>query len=111
MGSKSTIYLVVELLVGNIEKTFKVLKDGKISLLELPDILGIGSNLLEISQLIGKADAEFKELTDDEFKELKKYIEDKTDIENDQFEHVIEAALNTAITFYRLLGSRKPEAS
>lgn len=107
MGDSSTLYLVTELIIRSLEGAHKILRDGKISRNEYPDIFNMGSNFFEISKYLKEATKELGELSPKDFEALKAYIVLETEIDNDIAEGVIETSVTIALTFYRFLKSEE----
>lgn len=79
------------------------LKDDKLTLSDLPNFFGVILKIMPAVEGIEDVALEFKLATEEETEELKLYVKDKLDLEDEQIEEFIEDAFAVVLDIYHLL--------
>ncbi len=98
-----TIKSVFAGIIGIADQVATILDDGKIELIELPQLAIVTTTIPGLVQTVKQALPEFKDLDATEAKEVADYIQLNFDIQNDDLEAVIEQAVHLVAESYDVI--------
>ena len=79
------------------------MEDDKITLGDLPNFFNVLFQIVPAIEGIDQVPMEFKLASDEEAEELKQYLRDELDLQDDEMEAFIEEAFNVVLTIWQVV--------
>ena len=96
--SKEVLDLVITLCRGIVLS----MEDDKLTIADLPNFFAVLYQIIPAIEDIDQVAMEFKLASDEEAEELKQYLRDELDLEDDEMEKFIEDAFDVVLTIWQM---------